>query len=170
MALSRDNYGANVRKINKRNIVAFALSLLFQKVVMDYMLQLREKGLKVTPSRLNVIKVLDSSHLAYSHSDLESLFSKMDRVTLYRILKDFEDAGIVHKIMDIDGVTRFAICKSTCPDGHHTDDHVHFNCKACHKMFCLEKVQVPHLKMPQGFKAMGLHTLIYGLCENCSGA
>jgi Fur family transcriptional regulator, ferric uptake regulator len=136
----------------------------------DFALQLREKKLKVTPARLNVIKLLDGSHLAYSHSDLESVFSTMDRVTLYRILNDFEDAGIVHKIIDKHGVTRFAICKSSCPDGQHTDNHVHFNCEGCHKMFCLEKVHVPNLKMPDGFKATGLHTLIYGICNNCSAA
>jgi len=137
---------------------------------MDFRLQIREKGLKATPARLNVLKVLGSSHLAYAHSELESLFRKMDRVTLYRVLKDFEDAGIVHKIVDVEGVTRFAICKSTCPDEHHVDDHVHFNCNACHKMFCLEKVQTPKLKMPDGFKISGLQTLIYGLCNSCSMA
>lgn len=137
---------------------------------MDILQQIRDKGLKATPARLDVIKVLGSSHMAYSHSELESLFSKMDRVTLYRVLKDFEDAGLVHKIMDVQGVTRFALCKHSCPDEHHADEHVHFNCSACHKMFCLEKVQMPELKMPGGFKVTGLQTLIYGLCKNCNAA
>lgn len=137
---------------------------------MDALTQIREKGLKATPARLDVIKMLGSTHLAYSHADLELLFSDMDRVTLYRVLKDFEDAGLVHKVIDIQGVTRFALCGHSCPGAHHADDHVHFNCEACHKMFCLEKVHAPRLKMPQGFKATGLQTIIYGVCANCSAA
>ena len=137
---------------------------------MDLSEQIREKGLKVTPSRLNVIQVLKGSHLAYSHSELESLFSKMDRVTLYRILKDFEDAGLVHKIVDMEGVTRFALCSHSCPGEQHDDNHVHFCCQSCHKMFCLEKVHAPVVKIPRGFKAAGLQTVIYGLCEQCNAA
>ena len=137
---------------------------------MDVLQHIREKGLKATPARLKVIKFLESSHLAYSHAELETHFYKTDRVTLYRILNDFEEVGLLHKIIDIEGVTRFAVCKDTCPDGHHVDDHVHFNCKVCHKMFCIETVQTPHLKMPIGFKSMGLQTLIYGLCNSCSVA
>ena len=135
---------------------------------MDVLQQIREKGLKATPARLDVIKVLGSTHLAYAHADLEGQFAEMDRVTLYRVLKDFEDAGLVHKIIDIQGVTRFALCRHSCPGEHHTDDHVHFNCQSCHKMYCWEQVHTPHVAMPKGFTALGLHTLIYGLCDECS--
>ena len=82
---------------------------------MDVLQHIREKGLKATPARLKVIKFLENSHQAYSHAELETLFSKMDRVTLYRILNDFEEVGLLHKIIDIEGVTRFAVCKATCP-------------------------------------------------------
>ena len=131
---------------------------------------IREKGLKVTPARLSVTKVLADSHLAYSHAELEDRFGDMDRVTLYRVLNDLEQAGLVHKIIDMDSVTRFALCKHSCPGEHHAEDHVHFNCRACHKMFCLEKVQAPVMKVPQGFKAAGANTLIYGVCSACNAA
>jgi Fur family transcriptional regulator, ferric uptake regulator len=131
---------------------------------------LKERGLKVTAARVAVIDVLRKSGQAFSHAELEVVFTTFDRVTLYRILKDFEDAGIVHKIMDMQGVTRYALCGHSCPGEHHADEHVHFNCESCHKMFCLEKVQAPAVKMPLGFKATGRHTLIYGLCKNCGSA
>ncbi len=137
---------------------------------MDLSAHIREKGLKATPARLGVMQVLNGSHMAYSHSELELLFAKMDRVTLYRILKDFEDAGLVHKIVDMGGVTRFALCSHSCPDEQHEDNHVHFSCESCHKMFCLEKVHAPSIKIPQGFKVAGLQTLVYGLCETCNAA
>ncbi len=137
---------------------------------MELSQQIREKGLKVTPSRLGVIKLLGSSHQAYAHADLESIFEDMDRVTLYRVLNDFEEVGLVHKIIDAEGVTRFALCAHSCPGEHHVDNHVHFNCQGCNKMFCMEKVQAPHIKMPAGFKATGSNTLIYGLCNSCNAA
>lgn len=137
---------------------------------MDLSKQIREKGLKATPARLNVIELLGSNNQAYAHADLESIFKDMDRVTLYRVLNDFEVAGLVHKIIDTEGVTRFALCSHECPDKHHTDSHVHFNCQACNKMFCLEHVQVPNIKMPAGFKTIGLNTVVYGLCKNCNAA
>ncbi len=137
---------------------------------MDHSEHIREKGLKATPARIGVMQVLHGSHMAYSHSELETLFSKMDRVTLYRILKDFEDAGLVHKIVDMGGVTRFAICSHSCTSEQHEDNHVHFSCESCQKMYCLEKVHAPAVKVPSGFKVAGLQTLIYGVCERCNAA
>ncbi len=137
---------------------------------MDFSVQIREKGLKVTPARLSVIEVLSEGNQAFAHAELEKIFDTMDRVTLYRILNDFEYVGLVHKIVDAEGITRFALCKKSCPDKHHTDDHVHFNCQICHKMFCLDKVHEPQINLPNGFKAERLQTLIYGLCNSCNAA
>lgn len=129
---------------------------------------IREKGLKATPTRQKVLEVLQGSHLAYSHTELEATFKEVDRITLYRVLRDFEEAGIVHKIMDIDGVTRFAVCKHTCPDSAHSEDHVHFNCQVCHKMFCLENLHIPAIKLPAGFVPKGVNTLVHGVCQQCN--
>ena len=135
---------------------------------MDIVQQIRDKGLKATPARQLVYGELTRSHMAYSHAELEALFIDMDRVTLYRILKDFEDAGLVHKVFDTQGSTRFAICHHTCPGKHHAENHVHFNCNDCGKMFCLQAVQTPEINIPSGFKVAGMHTLIYGSCEKCN--
>ena len=137
---------------------------------MDLSQQIREKGLKATPSRLNVMEVLGASRQAFAHADLELVFGDMDRVTLYRVLHDFEEAGLVHKIVDMDGVTRFALCAHSCPGAHHTDEHVHFNCNTCHKMYCLEQIPLPKFKVPAGFKAQGQNIIVYGLCNSCSAA
>ncbi len=137
---------------------------------MDFAHQIREKGLKATPSRLNVIKILGADNQAYAHSELELIFKDMDRVTLYRVLNDFEDAGLVHKIVDPSGVTRFALCKHTCPDEHHVDEHVHFICQNCQKVFCLDQIHAPHFVLPAGFAARSIQTLVSGLCKSCSAA
>ena len=137
---------------------------------MDISAHIREKGLKATPSRLSVMRELERSHQAYAHADLEAIFGEMDRVTLYRVLNDFEEAGLVHKVVDMEGVTRFALCKHSCPDSHHVEEHVHFNCQSCQKMYCLDNVHSPTFKVPEGFKTMGLNIIVYGLCKSCSAA
>ena len=134
--------------------------------VTDY---IRDKGLKATPVRLKVLEILLDTRLAYTHTELECAFGKVDRITLYRVLKDFEEAGLVHKIIDRDGITRFAMCKDTCPHAAHSEDHVHFNCYKCRKMYCLETVHMPILNLPHGFKSEGVNMLILGLCDKCSG-
>jgi len=146
------------------------LHLHYLCIVTDQSAYIREKGLKATPARLRVIEVLGDSHLAYAHAELETIFSDMDRVTLYRVLNDFEEAGLVHKIIDMESVTRFALCKHDCPDSQHTEGHVHFNCSKCHKMFCMEKVQSPLVKIPAGFKAISTNTIVYGECKDCRAA
>ena len=159
-----------IEQKTKRNNVAFALPLRLYAVIMDAVQQIREKGLKATPARMEVIRAIGNDHLAYSHGDMEMLFDAMDRVTLYRVLKDFEDAGIVHKIIDFDGVTRFALCRNDCPDGHHDDSHINFHCKTCDKMFCLDAVEAPPIKLPAGFKATGAQMVVYGYCDRCCKA
>jgi Fur family ferric uptake transcriptional regulator len=129
---------------------------------------IREKGLKATPVRLKVLELLQNSTLAFAHTDLEAKFSDVDRITLYRVLKDFEESGIVHKIIDMAGVTRFAICKHSCPDSTHSEDHVHFNCTHCQKLFCLEHTHLPSVKLPTGFIASGTNILVFGTCSDCS--
>ncbi|MBE2289978.1 MAG: transcriptional repressor [Chitinophagaceae bacterium] len=129
---------------------------------------IREKGLKATPARMKVLEELTGTGQALSHTELESTFSKVDRITLYRVLKDFEEAGLVHKIIGPDGVTRFAVCRHNCPDETHTEDHVHFNCTNCHKVFCLEHTHNPDLRLPTGFKISGIQILVQGICKHCS--
>jgi Fur family transcriptional regulator, ferric uptake regulator len=131
---------------------------------------IREKGLKATPVRLKVLEELGNTHQALSHTELEATFGKVDRITLYRALKDFEESGVVHKIIGPDGVTRFASCSHDCPDITHTEDHVHFNCQRCQKMYCLEHTITPLIKLPKGFTATGINTVVNGICNNCANA
>ena len=135
---------------------------------MDVAVTIREKGLKATPVRTKVLQELSDTHEALSQNELEATFHKVDRITLYRALKDFEELGIVHKIIGPDGVTRFAVCRHDCPDTVHTEEHVHFNCTRCQKIFCLEHTHTPVIKLPAGFTVTGINMLVHGVCKNCS--
>ena len=70
---------------------------------------LRKHDLKRTVPRLSVLDVLSSRKSAVSQPDLEEILGKdIDRVTLYRVLKAFEEKGIIHKIIDLSGRANYA--------------------------------------------------------------
>jgi len=129
---------------------------------------LKEHSLKHTKQRVRVLEEIAMDTVAISQPELEKKLGKeIDRVTLYRILNIYEDKGILHRIMDMNGTANYAICSSACSEEHHHDEHVHFNCTNCAKIYCLE-VTVPKMAMPKGFKASTVNTTAYGICEKCS--
>jgi len=124
--------------------------------------------LKHTKPRVRVLEEIAAEETAVSQPLLEKkLGSEIDRVTLYRILNLYEEKGILHRIIDRNGTANYAICAPTCTPAHHHDEHVHFNCTVCHKVYCLAIV-LPKIKMPKGFQVESLNTIAYGICDKCS--
>jgi Fur family ferric uptake transcriptional regulator len=132
--------------------------------------QLLEKNnLKKTQPRISVLKVLSSRKTATSQPDLEEILGKeVDRVTLYRVLKTFEEKGIIHKILDFNGTANYATCDDSCTEHEHDDKHVHFNCTVCLNVYCLDALHIPKLTMPQGFTASNINLIVYGICDRCN--
>lgn len=131
---------------------------------------LKKHGLKNTRQRQAVLEEFSKSDSALSQPELEKrLKGEMDRVTLYRILSSFEDSGILHSVIDRQGTANYATCGSNCTSGHHHDQHLHFNCTKCKKVFCLE-TSIPKVKVSPGFKVERLSLIAVGLCDRCSAA
>jgi Fur family transcriptional regulator, ferric uptake regulator len=129
---------------------------------------LKEHDLKHTKQRVRVLEEIALDSVAISQPDLEKKLGKeIDRVTLYRILNTYQEKGILHRIMDINGTANYAVCTSSCSEDHHHDEHVHFNCTNCNKIYCLE-VEAPRIKMPKGFTAKTVSSIAYGICEKCN--
>jgi Fur family ferric uptake transcriptional regulator len=129
---------------------------------------LTKHQLKQTAPRLMVLNEIITQEAAVSQPELEKkLGSKVDRVTLYRTLSTFEEKGILHKIMDAAGTANFAICKANCTAAHHHDEHLHFNCGNCKKVYCLD-VKVPTTTIPKGFTMHTLQLMATGICDNCN--
>ncbi len=128
---------------------------------------LKKHGLKNTRQRQVVLKEFSTTKNALSQPELEKrLKGEMDRVTLYRILSSFEESGILHSILDMHGTNNYAVCASSCSADHHKDEHVHFNCTKCEKVYCLE-TKVPSVKVPDTFKADHVSLIVTGLCNTC---
>jgi Fur family ferric uptake transcriptional regulator len=139
------------------------------KIENNFDLLLEKNDLKKTKPRLSVLKVLSSRETATSQPDLEEILGKeVDRVTLYRVLKTFEEKGIIHKILDLNGTANYATCDESCSEHEHDDKHVHFNCTACLNVYCLDELHVPKLSMPKGFSTANVTLIVYGICEKCN--
>lgn len=76
--------------------------------------KLLQKNIKPTAMRELVLKVLSEQSAAISLADLEQKFEKVDKVTLYRTLKTFEENKLIHSIDDGTGSVKYALCKETC--------------------------------------------------------
>ncbi|UII22460.1 Fur family transcriptional regulator [Fulvivirga ligni] len=132
-----------------------------KKILNDY-------KLKSTPCRSEVLQLLISNEHALSHSDIETkIDDSHDRVTVYRTLKSFLSKGIIHKVLDDEGITKYALCHECSKEEHH-HEHVHFKCEHCGQTQCLDNVKIPDIALPQGFKSKEKNVLIQGLCNQCN--
>ncbi len=133
-------------------------------------LSLTDFELRATPCRTAVLAVLQKVDFAQSQFDIEqAIGSQFDRVTVYRTLKSFLAQGLIHKVLDDIGGTKYALCKELCHnhDHSHQHDHVHFKCNQCGQTTCLEDVHIPKITLPEGFSKEESNLLIQGVCGNC---
>jgi Fur family transcriptional regulator, ferric uptake regulator len=129
---------------------------------------LKDFRLRSTTSRAAILELFIHNDHALSYSDIEKeVAAAFDRVTVYRTLKTFLDKGVVHKVLDDGGSLKYALCNDHCTTSEHHHDHVHFKCIKCGQTNCLDEVEVPHIKLPQGFRATEVNLLIQGHCSKC---
>lgn len=120
-----------------------------------------------TTAKSKILEFVNSSKEAVAHSDIQnSLKGVCDRVTIYRVLDRLLSEGLVHKIIDVDGVVKYAACH-TCEDNcHHHHNHIHFSCENCKKVTCLDTV-MPQFNLPKDYKLNSVNFTVSGLCPQC---
>lgn len=125
--------------------------------------------LRHTSCREDILLMFHEHTNALSHSDLEQeLGERFDRVTIYRTLKTFLEKGLIHKVLDDEGGTRYALCKhDTCSTDHHQHEHVHFKCRDCGLTTCLDAVHIPSFSLPTGYQQEEVNILVQGVCPTC---
>lgn len=131
--------------------------------------RLRSRGLRVTDIRRDVLHLLQESDRALSQADVERALPDLaDRVTLFRVLHNFEEAGLVHRVIDPHGVSRYATCAPTCNAHDHHDMHAHFRCIQCDGLFCVTGIEQPKAVVPKGFTVQEVRIELVGRCAACS--
>lgn len=128
---------------------------------------LKNNKLRSTSCRKETIIFFLSKNYAISQPELEKNLSKFDRVTLYRTLNAFLYNGIIHKVLDDTGITKYALCSKKCSQHQHQHEHVHFKCLTCGNTQCIDSIPIPTVKLPIGFSFTDSNYLIRGVCKNC---
>ncbi|MFM2394196.1 MAG: hypothetical protein RLZZ546_2178 [Bacteroidota bacterium] len=129
----------------------------------------KKAKIKNTPIRNQILEIFNRANYALSHGEIEAHFEDIDRITLYRTLKTFEEKGVIHKITDLSGVSKYALCESKCVEHHHHlhHAHLHFQCEVCNNTFCIENVEIPKITLPSHFLVTGQSITMTGKCTKC---
>lgn len=126
------------------------------------------KQVRNTHAKTEILSLICDSDVALSHSDIQKKLGDLcNRVTIYRVLERLENEGVIHRIVNVDGVVNFAKCSGKCTQEQHVHNHVHFNCKKCHSVTCIEN-SIPEINLPDGFTAQEYNFIISGICPKCS--
>ncbi len=126
---------------------------------------LKKKELRVTQIRCQVLEAFQENEHALSPQDLQALLGGLDRVSLYRTLQVLLDKGLVHKALEKNTQTYYALCDSDCSDHAHSHQHVHFTCESCEKVYCLEQASIQ--VDTKGYQVHTWNLNASGLCVNC---
>ncbi len=95
---------------------------------------------------------------------IKRLNSKLNKTTIYRVLENLEDDGILHSFLGQEGVKWYATCRN-CTKSKHADIHPHFECVDCGKIDCLKlEVKIPEIPNRE---VSSSQILIQGKCEKC---
>ena len=101
-----------------------------------------------------------------SHTEIQSATNGFcDRVTIYRVLERLTIEGLIHKVVNVDGVVKYSGCHSCSVK--HNRNHIHFSCQKCKSVDCLEDVE-HSFKLPKSYKVSEMNFTLSGLCPQCS--
>lgn len=129
---------------------------------------LKKRKLKSTEARKSVLNVFFEHNFALSHADIEELLKDVDKVTLYRTLHAFEEAGIIHVAQSHTDSKQYALCKDNCSTEKHDHNHIHFFCKNCEKTYCIPQNLEFQNKLPSGYKSEEVVVMVKGFCNLCN--
>lgn len=128
---------------------------------------LKNRNLKVTSNRLEVLSLIAGYSSAIPYSLLQKSLEDFDRVTLYRILKTLLDKGIIHKASVSRNEVYYALCKQFCNSEEHNHNHIHFKCLKCNSVSCVDvpsdiSIQIPNALIQE------IDIQVKGLCSACN--
>jgi Fe2+ or Zn2+ uptake regulation protein len=125
--------------------------------------QLRAAGLKATPARMAVLRLLRRSAAPLHVRDVLRALGRRapDQATVYRALRSFSAAGVVDEVLLQAGAVRFEIAAR--PHHHHV------TCERCGR---IEDVTAGCVKLrpaPAAFRRITQHAVEFsGICKKCA--
>ena len=113
-----------------------------------------------------IYKLLAKHNKALSLYEIEKQFDNVDRSTIFRTLKTFQDNFLIHSIDDGSGAVRYALCDDDCTCKLN-DLHIHFLCNKCGQTHCMKNMPVPIMDLPKEFTFESANFVVKGTCPNC---
>jgi Fe2+ or Zn2+ uptake regulation protein len=130
----------------------------------QYVGWLKEKGIRVTPQRVEVLKILSGNdrHLSAEeiYERLKLTMPAVSLATVYTVLELLKENNMVREM----NIRASKACFDIRVDRHH-----HFLCRSCGKIFDIDIHPCPALKQGEvkGHRIEELHGYFYGLCKHC---
>jgi len=132
--------------------------------------ELRDAGLKVTLPRVKILQILESSE--NKHLSAEDVYKALleaeedvGLATVYRVLTQFEGAGLVERHHFEGGHSIFELTSA--------DHHDHLVCNSCGRVeeFYDEVIEAQQEKIAKkhGYTITDHSMYLYGLCAECRG-
>lgn len=124
-------------------------------------------GVRLTAMRLFVYRTMETFENTFSLADLEEKLDTVDKSTIFRIIRTFDEHHLLHDIEDGSGSKKYCLCHSSHHDSIE-ELHCHFYCNRCQRTFCLNDAHIPLVSIPEGFVTETAEYVIKGLCPECS--
>ena len=128
---------------------------------------LKSANLRRTKPRIAALSVLLSADKPINQQEIADKAGVVapDKVTIYRILETFIEAGIVHKAFIKDRTQHYELAHNCTK----TQCHPHFTCKNCGTTNCLIGFSVPTVEgLKKGFVIHRQQVRLEGLCPACN--
>jgi len=128
-----------------------------------YVTILKQQHIKITPQRLAVLQYLDQNRHHPTADDIYTALKQktpsLSKTTVYNALDTLNEHGL------IDALT---ICGSELRFDIHKDNHHHFLCKECGRIYDIG-INCPNAKKVEeyGHKVEEIHGYFKGICQTC---
>lgn len=127
---------------------------------------LKAAKLYSTKARTAILRILLEADEPLRQEQIARRFgkSRLDKVTIYRTLESFCEAGLVHKVFLQKRACYFEMADN-CTD---KQCHPHFTCTSCGGTHCLTEMPAVMTKvLPKGFVIRHQRVQFEGLCPKC---
>ena len=128
---------------------------------------LNSANIRPTQHRLAILSTLLTAKTPMTQQQITDKLANNppNKVTIYRILENLLNAGIIHKAFLTNRTWHFELANHCTK----TQCHPHFTCTNCDNTHCMTDMKIPMPeKIYKGFKINHQKVNLQGLCPKCS--
>jgi len=130
-------------------------------------IMLNKAGLKKTRQRIDILKVLVNAKRPLTAEQIGRRLKQEapNKVTIYRTIESFLEAGLVHRAYLRDRTRHYELAEHCT----QLQCHPHFTCTKCGSTRCMPDSTVGMVKgLGQGFVVHRQQVRLEGLCPRCA--